>query len=133
VSGNPAGRPKGSRHQALVALDAIGAEGAEAVLRSVVEAATGGDMRAADILLRRLWPERKGRHVAVELPPLDGARGVAAALGAVAEAVAAGEVTPEEGQAVAAVLETQRRAIETAELEARIAALETRAKKGNTR
>ena len=131
--GNP-GRPRGSRHQALRALDAIGAEGAAEVMRAVVEAAKGGDMRAADILLRRLWPERKGRPVAVELPPLEGgAGGVAAALGAVAEAVAGGDLSPEEGQAVAAVLETQRRAIETAELEARIAALETRAGKGNTR
>jgi hypothetical protein len=99
----------------------------------VVEAAKGGDMRAADILLRRLWPERKGRPVNVELPALDGARGVAAALGAVAEAVAGGDLSPEEGQAVASVLETQRRAIETAELEARIAALETRTGRGNTR
>ena len=129
--GNP-GRPRGSRHEALRALDAIGAEGAAEVMRAVVEAAKGGDMRAADILLRRLWPERKGRPVNVELPPLDGARGVAAALGAVAEAVAAGDLSPEEGQAVAAVLETQRRAIETAELEARIAALEANTIKGST-
>ena len=128
--GNP-GRPKGARHAALLALDAIGAEGAAEVMRAVVEAAKGGDMRAADILLRRLWPERKGRPVALELPPLDGARGVAAALGAVA--VAGGDLTPDEGQAVAAVLETQRRAIETAELEARIAMLETRTAKRNTR
>ena len=132
AAGNP-GRPRGSRHEALRALDAIGAEGAAEVLRAVVEAAKGGDMRAADILLRRLWPERKGRPVAVELPPLDGARGIAAALGAVGEAVAAGDLSPEEGQAVAAVLETQRRAIETAELEARIAALEANTKEGSTR
>ncbi len=43
-----------------------------------------------------------------------------------AEAVAAGEITPDEGQAVAAVLETQRRAIETSQLEQRLAALEAR-------
>ncbi len=128
--GNP-GRPRGSRHEALRALDAIGAEGAAEVMQAVVEAAKGGDMRAADILLRRLWPERKGRPVNMELPPLDGARGVAAALGAVAEAVAGGDLSPEEGQTVAAVLETQRRAIETAELEQRIAALEARTTKGN--
>ena len=35
TSGNPKGRPRGSRHTALLALDAIGAEGAEDVLRSV--------------------------------------------------------------------------------------------------
>ena len=125
-SGNPAGRPKGARHTALLALDAIGAEGAAEVMRAVVVAAKAGDMRAADILLRRLWPERKGRPVPIEMPPLADAAGVVAALGAVAAAVGAGDLSPEEGQAVAAILETQRRAIETAELEARIATLEAK-------
>jgi hypothetical protein len=132
-SGNPAGRPRGSRHEALKALDAIGAEGAAEVMQAVVAAAKDGDMRAADILLRRLWPERKGRPVNVELPALDDAGGIVAALGAVAGAVAGGEISPEEGQAVAAILETQRRAIETADLAARIAALEARTAKGGTR
>ncbi len=126
ASGNPAGRPPGARHEALKALDAIGSDGAAEVMRAVVDAAKGGDMRAADILLRRLWPERKGRPVTLDLPALTTAAGVADALAAVATAVAAGEVSPEEGQAVAGILETQRRAIETAELEARIAALEAR-------
>ena len=40
-----------------------------------------------------------------------------------------GDLSPEEGGAVAAVLEAQRRAIETMELERRIAALEA-AKEG---
>lgn len=126
TSGNPSGRPPGARHEALKALDAIGSEGAAEVMKTVVEAAKGGDMRAADILLRRLWPERKGRPVALDMAaPMDAA-GVAAALSSVTQAVAAGDLSPEEGQAVAAILETQRRAIETAELEARIAALEER-------
>jgi len=46
------------------------------------------------------------------------------ALGLVATAVGAGELTPEEGASVAAVLEIKRKAIETADLEARIAKLE---------
>lgn len=126
VSGNPAGRPRGSRHEALKALDAIGTEGATEVMRSVVKAAREGDMRAAEILLRRLWPERKGRPVALDLPEPNNAAGVAEALAAITRAVAAGELSPEEGQAVAGILETQRRAIETVELESRIAALEAR-------
>ena len=65
-SGNPKGRAAGSRNRVLVALDAIGAEGAEAlVLRKTVEAAQGGDMRAAELLLSRVWPARKGRPVAL--------------------------------------------------------------------
>ena len=44
--------------------------------------------------------------------------------GAVAAAVATGAMSPEEGQAVARVIEFQRRAIETDDLAARIEALE---------
>ncbi len=124
--GNPGGpgRPKGTRHKALLALEAIGAEAAEAVLRQVVEEAKGGDLRAAEILLRRLWPERKGRPVEVELPSMASAADLVPALAAVVAAMGRGELTPEEAQAISAVLESQRRAVETAELEARVAALE---------
>jgi hypothetical protein len=42
----------------------------------------------------------------------------------VADAVGAGEITPDEGQAVASILEAKRRAIETVDLESRLSALE---------
>ncbi|MBI0538959.1 hypothetical protein D9599_25735 [Roseomonas sp. KE2513] len=128
-SGNPAGRPKGSRHAALLALDAIGQEAAADVLRKVVEDAKGGDLRASEILLRRLWPERKGRPIALDLPPLEKAADVVAGLAVVAAAMASGDLTPDEASAVAGVLEGQRRAIETNDLEARLAALEAAAVK----
>jgi hypothetical protein len=47
-----------------------------------------------------------------------------AALGAVVAAVAAGDLTTDEGAAVASILEAHRRSIETADLESRVAALE---------
>lgn len=124
-SGNPAGRRPGSRNKALMALDKIGAEGAEAVLRQTVQAAQGGDMRAAELILSRVWPARRGRPVTLaRLPAIETPADLARALGAVADAVAAGSITPDEGQAVAAVLEAQRRAVETVELAERIARLE---------
>jgi hypothetical protein len=82
-------------------------------------------MRAADILLRRLWPERKGRPVLLDLPVITTPSDIAVAMGKIATAVSAGELTPEEAAAVAAVLETQRRAIETTDLDQRVAALES--------
>jgi len=48
------------------------------------------------------------------------------AVGAVVAAVGAGTLTPDEAQAVAGILDLQRRAIETANLDARITALEKR-------
>ena len=126
VPGNPGGpgRPKGARHAALAALDAIGAAAAEDVLRRVVEDAKAGDLRAAEMLLRRLWPERRGRPVELDLPPVATAAELAHALAAVMKALAYWVLTPEEAKPVAGVLETQRRAIETSELEQRIATLE---------
>jgi Family of unknown function (DUF5681) len=123
-SGNPAGRPKGARHAALLALDAIGSKAGNDIMAAVVAAAKGGDMRAADILLRRLWPERKGRTVMLELPAMRSAADLPAVVGAITGAVTAGDLTPDEGQALAAVVETHRRAIETADLERRLSLLE---------
>jgi hypothetical protein len=93
-------------------------------MHGVVAAAKGGDMRASEILLRRLWPERKGCPVMLDLPPIETPADIAAALAAVTGAVASGVVTPEEGAALAAILEGQRRSLETVELERRLAALE---------
>lgn len=125
-SGNPNGRPKGARHAAHVALDAIGQDGAEDVVRAVVEAAKGGDMRAAEILLRRCWPEPKGRPIKLALPKIETPADIVAAMAVVTSAVSEGELPPEQAQVVAGLFETQRRAIETAEIEARLAALEAR-------
>ncbi len=46
------------------------------------------------------------------------------AMGAILASVAAGELSPSEGTAVAGLVELNRRALETSELEQRIAALE---------
>jgi hypothetical protein len=108
----------------LLALDAIGAEGAADVLRKVVESAKEGDMRAAEILVKRVWPERKGRPINVTLPPMETAADLVKAIGAVVSAVAAGDISPDEGQALSSMIETHRRAIETEDLERRLAAIE---------
>lgn len=123
-SGNPAGRPRGSKNKVLLALDMIGAEAAEGVLNKAVEAAKGGDIRAAELILSRCWPARKGRTVAFPLPPVQSAADVLAAVSAVVAAVAAGDLTPDEGQQLAAVLEASRKTIELADVERRLAALE---------
>ena len=59
-SGNASGRPPGARSKAIAALDAVGERGALAVVRAVIRAARKGDVRAAEIVLSRCWPARKG-------------------------------------------------------------------------
>jgi hypothetical protein len=60
---------------------------------------------------------------------MESAADVVKALSIVAAEMASGNITPEEAQAVAAVLEGKRRAVETVALEARIAAFGTGAKR----
>ena len=126
VSGNLAGRPPGTRNRVLLALDKIGGEAAQGVLQAAVAAALEGDVSAQNLILSRAWPARRGRPITLDLPRLETAADLVPALGAVAAAVGDGELSPEEGQAVAAVLEIQRKAIETSDLERRIAAIEMR-------
>ena len=124
--GNPGGpgRPQGSRNSATIALDRMAESGGEEILRKTLEDAKAGDPNARKLVLDRIWPVRKGRPVSLNLPSIATGADVVAALGLVAEAVGAGELTPEEGASVAAVLEIKRKAIETAELDARVTALE---------
>ena len=90
----------------------------------LLDDAKAGDRRAAEILLRWVWPERKGRLVEFDLPPVITATDAVKAAAAIVAAVATGGLTPDEAQAMASVVEIQRWAIEAAE---RIAALEARA------
>jgi hypothetical protein len=107
----------------------VAAAEAEGVLRTAVKAALDGDMRAIEIVLARVWPVRKGRPLRLRLPPIAAAADVARALSELVQAVAAGDVTPEEAATVAGLLEAKRRAIETADLEARINQLERHLKR----
>lgn len=125
-SGNPAGRPAGSRNQASIMAEKLMADESDAIVRTVIDAAKSGDMVAARLVLERLCPVRKGRPVTINLPKVETVNDVAVALGAVTQAMAVGEITPDEAATVGSVLEVKRRTFETIELERRIAALEAK-------
>lgn len=120
------GRPAGSRNRASLLLDRLAETDAEDVLRRVIASAKNGNLRAAEILLSRAWPVRKGRPVAFDLPTTVTTDAIGAALDAVLQATARGELTPDEAAAIGSVLEVRRRAIEQIEIEGRLAALEAR-------
>lgn len=125
-SANPSGRPRGSKNAALVALDRIGEDAAQDLLKSVIALARDGDMAAARIILDRVWPVRKGRPVTFDLPRVESAQDIAKAIGGILEAVAAGLLTPDEGQALSTILESHRKALELTAIEQRLTALEER-------
>lgn len=69
-SGNPAGRPKGSRNRATQALEKILDGDAEAILNKAVEMAKDGDPVALRLCLDRLIPVRKDRPITFTLPEI---------------------------------------------------------------
>jgi len=99
---------------------------AETITRTCIEAAKAGDMTAIRLVLERLLPPAKERPVTCELPDVADAQGVANAQAAILRAVAAGELLPTEGATLAGIVESRRKAIETADLEVRITALENK-------
>jgi Family of unknown function (DUF5681) len=123
-SGNPRGRPKGTRHRVTILAEQLMQGDAEDVVRAVIAAAKTGDMTAAKIILDRIVPLRKGAAVMFELPELITPADLPPAVTAVTKAVAEGTLTPDEGTSVVTMLEANRRAIEMADLERRIMVLE---------
>jgi hypothetical protein len=119
AKGNP-GRPKGARHRTTLLAEKLMQSDAKAIVEAVVTAAKNGDMTAARIVLDRIAPARRDSTVRFDLPEIDSVEDIASAMGAVLAAVASGEMTPSEGQAIAALLGQQRQAFEAAELAKRL-------------
>ena len=123
--GNP-GKPKGARHRVTRHCEALMAADAEAITGRVIEAAKGGDLAAARLVLDRISPPRREATVAVDLPEMTGAADLPGAVTAILAAVAAGDLTPSEASRLSGVLADTARALEAHEIEARVADLEAR-------
>lgn len=123
-SGNPAGKLRGARNKATMMVFGLMEQGAEEITRAVVEAARGGDLSAARLVLERLAPPARERPIAIDLPNTDTAEGIDQAQQAIIAAVGSGELLPGEGNVLAGLVEARRKALETIELEQRVTALE---------
>ena len=123
-SGNPKGRALGSRNKVSVAMDKLLDGQSEAIMQKAIDLALEGDGPALRLCMDRLCPSRKDRPISLKMPVIKSSEDVLLASGAVVEAVATGEITPSEGQALAGVIEAYRRTIETEEHERRLTDLE---------
>lgn len=124
-SGNPKGKPKGVRHTATQITYALIEGNLQEVLETVVERAINGDMTACRMILDKVLPNTKDRPVTIDLPEINDLNGVGFAQAEILQAVATGDITPNEGERIASIVEARRRSLETIDLEARISQLET--------
>jgi hypothetical protein len=123
-SGNPAGKPPGTRNRATQLAERLLDGEAEDLTRMVIGLAKAGDTTALKLCLDRLLPPRKDRPIWFELPAMTTAADASRAMAAITAAVAAGQVTPAEAEALGNLVATFARTLESSELEARLIALE---------
>ncbi|TXN76078.1 hypothetical protein FV228_01570 [Methylobacterium sp. WL18] len=123
-SGNPAGRPRGSRNRSTLALEAIFEGEAEALSRRAIEMALDGDGPAMKLCLDRLLSPRRDRSITFDLPVIETAADLPRATAALLQAVSSGEITPSEAADVGKAVSAHIEAITAADLHHRLAALE---------
>ena len=125
-SGNPTGKPAGTRNKATLMIQRIMERGAQEIAEAVVGLAKEGDLSAARLVIERLVPPAKERPIALVMPDTASAEGIAQAQAAILQAVAAGEILPGEAATLSNIVEARRKALETQQLEQRITALESK-------
>jgi hypothetical protein len=123
-SGNPAGRPPGSRNKATLAAEAMLEGALERLTAQAIDGAIDGDPLLLRLCISRLLPAPRGRRVQLDLPAGSDLDDIAASLAATVRAVGEGIISPLEATDLAELIEAQRRLVETRDLQRRLTALE---------
>ena len=128
-SGNPYGRTRGARNRATVAAERLLDGEADTLTRKAIDLAKQGDTTALRPCMERILPARKDRPVQFHMPRIETVSDSVKAAAAIASEVTDGELTPMEAAELSKVVDGYTRAVETADLAARLVRLEQAQKK----
>ena len=109
-SGNPAGRPLGSRNLATLAAQALLDGQLEAITQKAAEQALQGDINAIRLCLQHGLPSRREQPIEFELKKLESIHDAIHAIADVISAVSVGKITVGEGIAIVSLIEAFGRA-----------------------
>jgi hypothetical protein len=124
-SGNPAGRPPGSRNHATVLAEQLFDGASGALANKAVQMALGGDAAALRLVLGRIIAPRRHRPTSFVLPALNTAADCAPAVAAIAAAASDGALSTAEASELSQIVDTFLRALEAGEIEERLRRLES--------
>ncbi|MEZ5690746.1 MAG: DUF5681 domain-containing protein [Rickettsiales bacterium] len=110
-SGNPSGRPKGSRNKTTMAMLELLEDEAEEITRTVIERAKAGDMMAIKLVMERICPPRKDLPVYFEIGSVKTIFDLIPAIDKLLQAISAGEISPQDAKVVSELIEQQRKTI----------------------
>jgi dihydrodipicolinate synthase/N-acetylneuraminate lyase len=119
-SGNPAGRPKGLRDRRAALRYKLTRQLPD-ILKTLAAAAKAGDIPAAKLILERTLPALKTAAETLTLPAPETLAGQGRV---VMEAVASGDISPDEALKLMQAVGAQLRIVEAEEMAKRIEALE---------
>ena len=128
-SGNPKGRPQGSRHKSTIAALELLEGDIEGITRKCIEVALTGDLTAIKICLDKLIPAAKDRPVNIALPVVNNASDLPLMTSALLAAASTGEIGTTEAATLARIVDAHRASIEINDLTLRIEKLENEVKK----
>jgi len=123
-SGNPLGRPLGSRNRRTIAAEKLFDEDAEALTRVAIDLAKEGDMAALRLCMDRICAPHRHRPATFDLPQLAVAADAVAAMATIVRAVADGELSAPEAAELTKVVQGFTQALTTNDIDKRIAHLE---------
>jgi uncharacterized protein DUF5681 len=134
-SGNPAGRPPGSRNKKTIALEEAFAEHGEEILKDVVARAKEGQDTPLRLCMERMLARKRERAIAIALPAIETPEDARAAVAVVTAELAEGNLTISEASGLIALIDRMVRLAERiakmeqvrAEAEARVRMREARA------
>ena len=129
-SGNPKGRPKGSRNKTTLIAQALIDGQAEALVKKAVQLALEGDLICLRICLERLVPMKKDAPIEIDLPDISTVANIPK-LFAVLTAKLREGMTRSEARTVMDLAQGVLKVLEVAELEQRVSPLEQKAKSRN--
>jgi Family of unknown function (DUF5681) len=92
-SGNPAGRPPGSRNKKTIALEEAFDEHAEEILKEVVGRAKEGEKNAMRLCMERMLAPKRERPVVIDLPVIETPADARKALAVVTAELSEGNLT----------------------------------------
>lgn len=124
ISGNPAGRPPGSRNQAGLLMEALLEGEAHDLTRKLIEMAKEGNAVALRLCIDRLLPRQRDRTVHFPMPSIKTLDDIAQATMSIITAVSEGNLTPQEGEAMSRIVNDLANIMINQDLQQRVEKLE---------
>src|ERR1022692_23524 len=100
TSGNPAGRPAGSRNKATLACEQLLDGKSEQLTTKLLEMALKGNIHAMRMCMDRTVPARKERCINLDLRPISSVQDLPIQFQDITSAVAEGRITPGEAESL---------------------------------